>query len=324
MDITSLYYFSELAKTCHMTNTAKKLFISQQTLSNQIARLEQQLGCKLFYRKPSLSLTYSGEQVLIFANSVLSEYANLKDVLIDIQEEKTGLIRFGAPAMRSNLCIPAIMPAFSQNYPNVEIRLFNGISRELIPMIQNGSLDLGIIVGEAILPDLIYIPMLRDQIFLCIPKMFIQDLQKHHSEIEASEMITENDLRYFKDIPFYIFDNQLGNTIQQYLDIAGLRPKILLTSPSTRVITKLGLQGKAAFFSTQMILSDYIDQIPDDLYIYPVIFREEPIYQQVYLVRHHKRYLPHYGSVFIDLLIKYFNSVAQTKLPSKQYKMRQQ
>ena len=47
MNITSLYYFQELAKNLHMTNTADKLYISQQTLSNHIKRLEEYYGTKL-------------------------------------------------------------------------------------------------------------------------------------------------------------------------------------------------------------------------------------------------------------------------------------
>ena len=65
MNLISLYYFSELAKDLHMTQTANRLFISQQTLSNHIKRLEEQLGVKLLYRKPALSLTYAGNSCSI-------------------------------------------------------------------------------------------------------------------------------------------------------------------------------------------------------------------------------------------------------------------
>jgi DNA-binding transcriptional LysR family regulator len=53
MDITSLYYFNELSKDLNVTKTAARLFISQQTLSNHIMRMETEFGTKLFYRKPS-------------------------------------------------------------------------------------------------------------------------------------------------------------------------------------------------------------------------------------------------------------------------------
>ena len=60
MDLESLHYFAELTKDLNMTQTAKRLYLSQQTLSNHIARLERYCGTALFYRKPRLSLTPAG------------------------------------------------------------------------------------------------------------------------------------------------------------------------------------------------------------------------------------------------------------------------
>lgn len=57
MNLLSLYYFVELAKELHVTNTAQKLYISQQNLSQHIQRLEQYYGVPLFHRKPKLALT---------------------------------------------------------------------------------------------------------------------------------------------------------------------------------------------------------------------------------------------------------------------------
>ena len=54
MNLLSLYYFVELAKELHVTNTAQKLYISQQNLSQHIQRLEQYYGVPLFHRKPKL------------------------------------------------------------------------------------------------------------------------------------------------------------------------------------------------------------------------------------------------------------------------------
>ncbi|MBR0106870.1 MAG: LysR family transcriptional regulator, partial [Lachnospiraceae bacterium] len=71
MDLTSLYYFTELAKDLHITATANRLFLSQQSLSNHLARLEAYYGAPLFYRRPSLSLTAAGEKVLKFAQQLL-------------------------------------------------------------------------------------------------------------------------------------------------------------------------------------------------------------------------------------------------------------
>ena len=69
MDTVSLIYFSEAAKDLNFTKTAQRLFISQQTLSNHIARLEEAYQVKLFERKPRLMLTSAGETLLSFARA---------------------------------------------------------------------------------------------------------------------------------------------------------------------------------------------------------------------------------------------------------------
>ena len=64
MNFETLDAFKELTKDLNMTKTASRLFISQQTLSNQIIRLEKELGVQLFERKPKLKLTIAGQHVL--------------------------------------------------------------------------------------------------------------------------------------------------------------------------------------------------------------------------------------------------------------------
>lgn len=59
MNIEHLKYFVLVADSLNITHTAKKLYISQQALSNHISNLEKKLGVKLFERVPALKLTYA-------------------------------------------------------------------------------------------------------------------------------------------------------------------------------------------------------------------------------------------------------------------------
>ena len=72
MDTISLYYFTEAAKDLNFTQTANRLFLSQQNLSSHIARLESKCGCKLFQRKPKVQLTYEGELFLAYAKEAVA------------------------------------------------------------------------------------------------------------------------------------------------------------------------------------------------------------------------------------------------------------
>ncbi|WP_235622285.1 LysR family transcriptional regulator [Enterocloster bolteae] len=167
MDTLSLYYFSELAKDLHITRTANRLFISQQTLSNHIMRLEEYYGVKLLNRKPSLSLTYAGEYVLSFAETMNRENANLMDILADIQKQKRGLILFGASTLRMSASLPDILPEFSSRYPNVEIRITDMNSKRLEQLILSGDLDLAIVISGGEHPSIEEKPLMSDQIYLC-------------------------------------------------------------------------------------------------------------------------------------------------------------
>ena len=88
MNLLTLYYFVELARELHVTNTAQKLYISQQNLSQHIQRLEQHYGVSLFHRKPKLALTYEGEQLYAVAVKILAEEHEFMNRLADISAEK--------------------------------------------------------------------------------------------------------------------------------------------------------------------------------------------------------------------------------------------
>ena len=123
MNLLSLYYFVELAKELHVTNTAQKLYISQQNLSQHIQRLEQYYGVTLFHRKPKLALTYAGEQLYASAVRILSEEHELINRLSEISEKNAGSLKVGIPSYRAQICLPYILPKFYEKWPNVTIDL---------------------------------------------------------------------------------------------------------------------------------------------------------------------------------------------------------
>ena len=100
MNLLSLYYFVELAKELHVTNTAQKLYISQQNLSQHIQRLEQYYGVSLFHRKPKLALTYEGEQLYAVAEKILAEEHEFVNRLADISANSIGSLKLGIPTYR--------------------------------------------------------------------------------------------------------------------------------------------------------------------------------------------------------------------------------
>ena len=169
MNLLSLYYFVELAKELHVTNTAQKLYISQQNLSQHIQRLEQYYGVPLFHRKPKLALTYAGEQLYAVAVRILAEEHEFQNRLADISEKSIGNLKLGIPAYRGQ-----ILPRFYEKWPNIKIELCNESSSKMEERLYDGELDIFIGIMYQDNPKLESYPLLTDHIYLVCSDELLQ------------------------------------------------------------------------------------------------------------------------------------------------------
>lgn len=314
MDLTSLYYFSELAKDLHMTRTANRLFISQQTLSNHIQRLEDYYGTKLFHRRPSLSLTIAGEFVLGFADVVNKEQVNLKDILSDIAQQERGILRFGASALRLEMCLPAVLPIFSARYPNVELRITDTITARLEPLVLDGTLDFAITLNGEEHPRLVTQQLMDDQVYLCVADSLLLRCYGEDTQVLKEKGIQGVNVKDFSKLPFCIFENRMGRQIQQCFDTANIVPNAYITSTFTQIGTTICFQRLAACFLSQTSLVSQQDDIPPDINIFPLYYKGQPLTQRLSLIRMKDRYLSHYSKFFLEQLFQYFDGVERVRM----------
>ncbi|MDR1702829.1 MAG: LysR family transcriptional regulator, partial [Sporomusaceae bacterium] len=93
MGLLQLEYFKALAEREHLTQTAKELMVSAPSLSATIARLEEDLGCKLFDRDGrNIKLNECGKIYLRYASEVLSLLENAKKEVLDFTQQKNSYI----------------------------------------------------------------------------------------------------------------------------------------------------------------------------------------------------------------------------------------
>ena len=313
MDLLSLTYFQELAKDLNMTRTAGRLYISQQTLSSRIIRMEEELGTPLFYRKPVFSLTPAGEQVLAFASRTTGQYANLQDCLRELSRGERGVLRFGASTLRMDTCIGPVLKDFSSRYPKVELRLTDSISDRLEPMVLAGELDLAIVSSDRVDPELIAVPLMTDDIYLCVTDEL---LRRHYGEeAEALKRDAWERGAYvgaFAELPFCMFTSRLGGLIRACFAEEHVSPRVYIESTYTHVAAELCFRGLAAGFCTAVVLNDRRDAIPDGLNIIPLMCGGEKRSLSLSLIRHKHRYQTAYARCFSGLVQSFFAGIENT------------
>ena len=312
MDLESLYYFRELTKDLNMTRTAHRLFLSQQTLSNHIARLEKDCGTPLFYRKPRLSLTEAGRTLLRFASSVADQEKEFRETLSELIDESRGVIRFGASFIRYNYMLPSILPTFSEKYPQVSLQLTDDTSGHLMAKLDQGELDVVLSVRNENLPGLSSTLLLSNQLYLLVSDRLLEQYYGPEAAAAIKEQSRRGaQLEDFAKLPFLLITppNKLGSIIANCFEEAGVVPRVYLSTGYLRMSVALASQGLCAAFSTTMPLHKVQQNLAPDVNVFPVLYKRNPVSHDLYLAYYENRYHPRYVSCFIQLIREYFNRI---------------
>ena len=118
MNMTQLEYFLAICKYNNISKAATQLFISQPALSQQLIRLEKELGAALFIRREnSLMLTEIGEGFQESAKRILFEYNNSKSMIDDIRRyrdpaDQVGHLSVAVTKTKSFIILAYILPVF--------------------------------------------------------------------------------------------------------------------------------------------------------------------------------------------------------------------
>lgn len=122
MDFRQIRYFLMVEDQCNFTKAAELLHVTQPTLSQQIAELEDQLGVKLFYReKKRISLTPAGKVFAEEAHKINDQYDQCLLRMATFSKGREGTITIGVLEPFENTFLPELIKSFRKNYPNIKI-----------------------------------------------------------------------------------------------------------------------------------------------------------------------------------------------------------
>jgi DNA-binding transcriptional LysR family regulator len=165
MDLQQLRYVVAVAELGNFTRAAERCFVVQSGLSHQVAKLEQELGVRLFDRTSrSVALTPAGAALLPAARDCLAAAERAKAEVFAAIGEIRGRLAVGMIPTVAAVDVPAALRAFHRDHPGVRISLLTGGSDMLADQVREGALDvafLGLAEGVEV-PDLNSRQLARD------------------------------------------------------------------------------------------------------------------------------------------------------------------
>ena len=142
-------FLLDLYETKNITKVAQQQFLTQPAMTKRVHRIEEQLGCQLLLRsKRGITFTAVGETVIQYCRRMIDLNNQMKDSINRLQGIVGGSLSVGTSLNYSRYRLPAALRRYQQLYPNVEIFVSTGHSRDLYHIFLDGKLSLAIIRGN--------------------------------------------------------------------------------------------------------------------------------------------------------------------------------
>ncbi|WP_339261230.1 LysR family transcriptional regulator [Lysinibacillus sp. FSL K6-3209] len=202
MELRDLKAFMDVVEYGSFTKAANESFVSQPSLSKSIKKLEDNLHVELLNRSTRhVELTDAGHIVYKQGQKIMRSVHDLHILLDDLLNIKTGTIKLGIPPLIGTLFFPEIARKFHQQYPNVHLELVERGAKLIGTLVENGEVDMGIVVLPTDERKFVVQSFVEDQFFVYINEqhplakqdtILLQDL-KNESFIIFTEEFTLHD-----------------------------------------------------------------------------------------------------------------------------------
>ena len=236
MELRQLRYLVALADERHFTRAAAREHIAQPALSQQISRLEAEVGLALVERTTrKVALTGAGELLVARARHILSELDAAQAELQTLAGVQGGRLSVGALHTMGPVDLSLLLAAFHRNHPAVELTVREQSSEELAEMLRDDVIDLAFLSVTARIQrrGLELHPLVSEELVVVLPTQH---------PLAGRATVRLGDLA---DEPFIGF--RPGSRLRELLDSgaagAGFEPRIALESNESRRIRSLVSNG---------------------------------------------------------------------------------
>jgi len=245
MELRQLQYALQIAIEKNFSRAAEKLHIAQPSLSQQLSKLEKEIGVLLFQRTTnSVEVTHAGSLFVEKAQAILDMVEQLKREMDDISQMRKGKLVVGSLPITGAHVLPLVLPVFQERYPEIEIMLVEETTANLEHLTASGQIDISLLSLPLMDDSLTYEPLLEEEIVLALPPQ--------HRLAKANRPVRIEELR---DEPFITLKKGQGfrQITLELCEQAGFVPRIVFESSNIETVQSLVAAGMGIAFVPQMI-----------------------------------------------------------------------
>ena len=230
MHLHQLKYFVSIVETGSVTKAAERCFISQPSISQQLSKLEDSIGKKLFARiKGKLVLTDAGQVMYEQAQKILADVEEAKHRVSDLDDQTGGSVSIGILPTLAPFILPSTLMALSEKYPHAVVTVREEISEAIVDAALRGEVDILLEVLPFDDARFDVEALFSDEFFVAV-----------HRE-EPLAKLDEIDVERLDGVPFILLEDIhcLARQIEEYCFNKQIMPKVLFQASQLATVKQL-------------------------------------------------------------------------------------
>lgn len=294
------------------SNAAKKLYISQPSLSASIKRIEEKIGLPIFDRSTTpISLTEAGKEYVQYALAVEEKEQDFARYISDYANFLTGSVRIGGSSLFSSFMLPGMISDFNKQYPNIKFEIFEDNTKTLLEKLSLGMLDL--IIDNAFIDDKTFDATIytSEALLIAVPKSFaindeLKDYRltandvKNGAHYDTSRAVS---LKKFSDYPFILLhaENDTGKRAIQLFKKHHIVPNVAFYLDQQVTAYNISSTGMGISFVSDILIRNM--ETGTSLFYYRL--NDKEIERNIYFYKKNAHYLSNACQKFIEINSKH-------------------
>lgn len=304
MNLKQLESLVLIIESRSFSQAAQKLFLTQPTISSHISLLEKELNTQLLVRTTKdVHPTEDGKKLYTYAKQILRLQESIFEEF-HVKTEDNNLLTLGASSIPEQYILPEVLPKYRRKN-NVEFKILQGDSSEIIDKIINKEVEIGLVGTKAEHSNLVFEPFFKDKLVIITP------VNEKYLRMKSEGFHMNNLLKE----PIIMREEGSGTRkeIKELLnahnfDIKNLN--IIATLNSIEAIKRSVQNNMGVSIMSKLAADDFIK----DKKVLSFDFAEMSMYRNLYIVRNKEMYISKSALKFIKFIREFFSEENKPKL----------